>query len=144
MGQPTPPIPLNITSGQIDPMEQLKKELFDLHNQERAKKRLLPYVRNDALDRAAQKHNDWMVSKNRLDHKVSTLGSRIKVEGYKWRDIGENIAKGQRTPTEAMSSWMKSRGHRSSILSKSYKDIGFGVTKDRKGIWWWTTDFGKQ
>ena len=39
---------------------------------------------------------------------------------------GENIARGQLTPSDAMISWMNSPGHRSNILNGDFKSIGIG------------------
>jgi uncharacterized protein YkwD len=67
----------------------------------------------------------------------------MKEQGYNWSWAGENIAMGQRTAEEVMNSWMNSSGHRSNILSSSFKEIGFGVTK-MGNVWWWTVNFGKR
>ena len=41
--------------------------------------------------------------------------------------MGENIAKGQRTPAEVMTGWMNSPGHKANILNCGFKNIGVGV-----------------
>ena len=50
---------------------------------------------------------------------------------------------GQRTPQEVMNSWMNSPGHRSNILSSVYNQIGVGVARDSKGVYYWTQQFIK-
>lgn len=139
LGLPPEPLPVAM----ID-RESIKEKLLELHNQYRAAKGLPPYARMSELDCAAQSHNDYMVKNNRLTHHQPnrSLGTRIKEQDYNWLLAGENIAKGQRTPEEVMDSWMNSSGHRSNILSRDFKDIGFGVTV-AGDTWWWTVDFSK-
>ena len=40
---------------------------------------------------------------------------------------GENIAYGQKSPSEVVNQWMNSTGHRQNILSSSWKSVGIGV-----------------
>jgi len=40
--------------------------------------------------------------------------------------MGENIARGQRTPQAVMTSWMNSEGHRNNILNPDYTEMGIG------------------
>jgi uncharacterized protein YkwD len=136
---PPPPIPVPPES---DPMEVIKRKLLEFHNVERAKRKVAPLVRNEKLDAAAQKHNDWMARNGKLKH--SDVGDHITKEGYKWHSVGENIAMGYDTPERAMNGWMNSSGHRANILASRFKDVGFGVTVDQKGQWWWTADFGTE
>ncbi len=50
---------------------------------------------------------------------------------------GENLARGQRTPEEAMEDWMNSPGHRRNILSNRFDEIGIGISGN-----YWVQDFG--
>jgi uncharacterized protein YkwD len=52
--------------------------------------------------------------------------------------LGENIAKGQLTPTQVMNDWMKSENHRKNILSGAFDEIGIGIFGDL-----WAQEFGK-
>ena len=54
---------------------------------------------------------------------------------------GENIASGYKTPSEVMTAWMNSSGHRANILSKSYKELGIGIYKDGAGRLNWVQLF---
>lgn len=133
---PTPPPSTKV-------VDEVQEHLLSLHNKERIKFNVLPLKYNSLLNKAAQKHNDWMANHGRLTHDEprNNLGSRINNEGYGWSFIGENIAKGQNSAEEVMNSWMHSSGHRANILNKNYKEVGFGVTKIND-VWWWTSDFG--
>ncbi|TSC98643.1 MAG: SCP-like extracellular, partial [Candidatus Peregrinibacteria bacterium Greene1014_49] len=52
--------------------------------------------------------------------------------------LGENIAKGQLTPTQVMDDWMKSENHRRNILNGAFDEIGIGIFSDV-----WVQEFGK-
>jgi uncharacterized protein YkwD len=153
LNHPTPPVPPPLpppmptpTPPPSDIFEQIKRKLLLLHNDIRNSHGLVMFTRKDELDRAAQKHNDYMVAHHNLTHDefLHSLEKRISEEGYRWSTIGENIAEGQNSPAQVMDSWMHSPGHRANILNRSFQDIGFGVTCDSNGIWWWTVDFGRQ
>jgi uncharacterized protein YkwD len=48
----------------------------------------------------------------------------------------ENIARGQDTPAEVMTGWMKSPGHRANILNCELTRLGVGVAQGSGGPWW--------
>lgn len=57
--------------------------------------------------------------------------SHTRPDGTKWSTVsnkanGENIAAGQESPDEVISSWMHSDGHRENILRSRFKSIGIG------------------
>ena len=54
---------------------------------------------------------------------------------------GENIAAGQTSPQQVMTSWMNSSGHRSNILNASYQSIGIGCFY-QDGYLYWVQCFG--
>lgn len=53
----------------------------------------------------------------------------------KWRTAGENIARYQRTPGEAVTDWMESAGHRENILNGDFTHMGAGYSGDSAGGW---------
>jgi uncharacterized protein YkwD len=99
-----------------------------------------PLTLNTMLTNAAQKHTNWMLKNNNLNHNENgkTAGQRITEEGYKWSIYGENIAFGYPTPEKVFAGWLKSSGHKKNIESAAYKDVGFGFAGN-----YWTTDFAK-
>ena len=54
---------------------------------------------------------------------------------------GENIAMGQRTPSEVVSGWMNSPGHRENILNEDFGHLGVGVALDSGGRLYWSQNF---
>ena len=52
--------------------------------------------------------------------------------------MGENVARGYRTPEGVMDAWMSSPGHRGNILDCEYKQMGIGLAQPGN---YWTQDF---
>jgi uncharacterized protein YkwD len=129
-----------------------------LLNHERQDAGLGSLDENDKLQRAAQRHNEKMDGTGCFDHACSgegDLGRRLESVGYlgnglsRWA-YGENIAWGSAdkgSPRAIVDAWMHSPGHRSNILSRTFRDIGVGFSagtpsrgRGSGGIY--TTDFG--
>lgn len=56
--------------------------------------------------------------------------------GAGYMAAGENIAYGQPNPSEVVTSWMNSSGHRANILSDSFTQIGIGCYFDGNYYYW--------
>lgn len=136
-------------------------DVVTLMNQERQNNGNLPPLRLvPQLAQAATNHNALMNqcagqfgTSPCFQHKVTQLNEpdllpRISSTGYPAVDVGENIAWGQRTPTEVVAAWMAStQGHREAILNNGkWPDVGCsyiaGNGTDNTRIFW-TCDFGK-
>ena len=66
----------------------------------------------------------------------STLQDRAETHGLDYRSIAENLhqSRGYDDPVPvAIYDWMKSRGHRKSMLNDEYTHTGVGVAIDRDG-----------
>jgi uncharacterized protein YkwD len=103
-----------------------------LVNSQRAARKLPPLRSSAALSRAAKKHSADMVARRFFDH-VNPDGAdqadRAAAEGYRGQ-VGENLYTGLGTgvsPRQAVRWWMRSPGHRKNILTKGYRDGGFGI-----------------
>jgi uncharacterized protein YkwD len=119
-------------------------EVLRLVNSERAKAGCGALTNDSRLASAAQKHSADMASNNYFSHTSQNgdeMADRIDASGYKWRSIGENIAKGQATPAAVMQAWMNSSGHRANILNCGFRNIGVGLAYDGRSPVW-TQDFG--
>ncbi|MFE3494601.1 sigma-70 family RNA polymerase sigma factor [Streptomyces sp. NPDC059169] len=120
------------------------QQVLGLVNTERSKAGCGPLRSNDKLATAAQRHSDDMAARGFFDHTNpdgSDPGDRITAAGYQWSTYGENIARGQQSPSSVMDSWMNSPGHRANILNCSFKELGVGI-HDGSGGPWWTQAFG--
>jgi len=104
-------------------------------------------VPNKVLAAVALAHSQDMAKARYFDH-VSKDGQtpfdRMKKAGYVFDNAAENIAAGQGSATEVMSSWMHSKGHRANILDCSLTQIGVGVYRDPASPYrvYWTQNFG--
>lgn len=79
------------------------------------------------LESAALQHAKDMSQKNFFDHKGSDgsdAGQRASYAGYKWRNIGENIAQGPTSVAEVIQGWQESPGHCLNIMSADFTEIG--------------------
>lgn len=133
-----------LTIPNLNDIKAQENEVIRLVNVERSKKGLPALKQNWQLSRIARYKSQDMINKNYFSHFSPTYGSpfqMIESFGIKFSSAGENIAMGQKTPTEVMSSWMNSPGHRSNILSTSYSEIGVGLAKDKYGRCYWTQMF---
>jgi uncharacterized protein YkwD len=102
-------------------------EVITLVNNERAKRGLNTLRVNQTLTANAEKWS-MVQAKTRMHH------SRMP-------GVGENVAKGYKTPDQVMDAWMRSRGHRKNILSPNYSEIGVGYALANNSGPAWTQQF---
>ncbi|MDP4145184.1 MAG: CAP domain-containing protein [Bacillota bacterium] len=121
-------------------------EVIRLVNVERSKVGLGPLTSNWQLSRVARYKSQDMINKNYFSHISPTYGSPFAMMenfGLTFSSAGENIAMGQRTAQEVVTSWMNSPGHRANILNASYTQIGVGLARTSTGVPYWTQEFIK-
>lgn len=102
-------------------------QVVDLVNQERAKAGLSALKTDAKLTTVADAKAKDMYNNNYFDHNSPTYGSpfdMMKQFGVTYSYAGENIAMGQQSPTEVMTAWMNSPGHKANILNANFKSIG--------------------
>jgi len=134
----TPSTPDSSTLGTYE------QQVVDLVNKERAAAGLSALKVNTKLASVAEKKAEDMRDNNYFSHTSPTYGSpfdMMKQFGISYTSAGENIAKGQRTPSEVMDGWMNSSGHRANILNSSYTEIGVGYVTDSNGNTYWVQQF---
>ena len=115
-------------------------EVTKLTNQVRARYRLRPLRSSCRLYKVAQNHTVNMVRMKKMSHTGSDgsdVSTRVKRVGYQYSAIAENVAQGQKNPSQVVNAWMKSPGHRKNILSPKYTEIGVGYSNN-----YWTQVFG--
>ncbi|GAA3413248.1 hypothetical protein GCM10020370_68730 [Paenibacillus hodogayensis] len=106
---------------------QFAQQVLELVNQERTKAGLQPLSMDSKLTKVAMAKAQDMYNNNYFDHQSPTYGSPFDMMnkfGVTYNSAGENIAKGQTSPTEVMNQWMNSPGHRANILNTSFTQIG--------------------
>jgi uncharacterized protein YkwD len=106
-----------------------------------------PLVSNAALDAAALAHSSEMAALRYFSHTGkdgSEVGERAGRAGYRWQQIGENIASGMRTPDDAVAGWVASPGHCANLMNPAFTAMGSGYGKSAEtGIVFWTQVFGR-
>jgi uncharacterized protein YkwD len=126
-------------------ISKVERELIELTNKERAKEKLPALEPNALLFKAARGHSAEMAKKGELEHTLDgkNVSDRADAVGYKFADIGENIAvTDNETAVGIMRLWMGSEGHRANLLNKRFVHIGIGVMKNDKGETYYTQVFG--
>lgn len=124
----------------------LEDEVIRLVNNERRKAGVSPLTENSKLSDVARIKSKDFIDNEYFSHNSPVYGSpfdMIKSFKIPFTAAAENIANGQRSAAEVMSSWMSSSGHRANILSSTYNQIGVGVAKDKNGNLFWTQMFIK-
>lgn len=123
----------NIESGSNQSNEsetnKFANEVLQLVNKERSKQGLKSLTLSKELTSIATTKAKDMAVNRYFDHRSPTYGSPFEMLqkfGVSYKSAGENIAAGQKTPTQVMESWMNSSGHRANILNKSYTELGVG------------------
>jgi uncharacterized protein YkwD len=122
---------------------QLRAAVVCLIDRQRTRRGLPALRASRLLDHSAQGWSNYMVAHGLFSHGANFAG-RISGTGFRWSQVGENIAAGYGTPAAVVRAWMASPGHCRNILSPGYADVGTGVDAaglpgGRPGTW--TQDF---
>lgn len=142
-------------------MPVVRTAILCLLNAQRAKHGLRALHANRSLTHAAANYSLAMVHGGFFGHVSpggSTLSSRIDrtryLDGARSWSLGENIAWGtgaDATPTQMVSGWMRSAGHRANILDAQFRDVGVGAAlgapvkvAGASAAATYTTDFGQR
>lgn len=127
------------------------KELLAEVNAARAKPQLCgrqrfaaarPLAWSPALGAAAQGHSEAMAYGNYFAHRDpdgEMPADRARAAGYRGRQIGENIAAGQGSPSKAMAGWLASPGHCANLMNPMFTQVGAAYATDARsdeGIYW--------
>ena len=135
---PPPPRPTPRPAPPARSLATIIDTVFLLTNRERTRASLTPLRRNPELARAAQLQAEQMAAAGKLGHdlpgsRYPTLASRLKLIGYSYRSIGENVAEGYTSGAALMAGWMTSAPHRANILSARYTETGVGMARSKTG-----------
>ncbi len=121
----TPPPPQPAQPGG----ENFAAQVIALVNAQRAAQGLSALTINWTLMANAQAWSQYMASNNVFYHSG--------------QPVAENIAAGYASPSEAVSAWMNSEGHRANILNPSYTQVGAGYAYSANSQYkhYWTIQF---
>ena len=125
-------------------VSSFESEVIDLVNKERSKRGLRRLEKDNNLVKAARdKSSDMFINKyfSHISPKFGKTSNLLDKRGISYGYMGENIAKGHRSPKQVVDAWMKSPGHRANILNPNYRKIGVGLYEDKSGTKYWTQVF---
>lgn len=121
------------------------ESLLEAHNRIRAEEKKPPLTASARLTEAAHGHARDMAEHDTLSHDGSDgsdATARIKRAGYRYREIGENVAVTELGVSEAMRSWIDSPPHRANILG-DFTEMGGAAVRTADGRSYWCVDFGR-
>lgn len=124
------------SSSDID-FEEYKDEVFQLVNEAREAEGLEPFVSHSTAMEFAQ------IRAEEISEKFSHTRPDGSVMTYSHYNFAENIAKGGRTPEDAVNSWLNSSGHRAAIMA-DYSNCGNGMGVgifEKNGTMYWVLEF---
>lgn len=101
-----------------------------------------PLTWSTALGTAAQRHSRAMANDNFFAHRDldgDLPADRAWDAGYRGRQIGENIAAGQGSPSKAMAGWLASPGHCANLMNPVFTQGGAAFAENSRsdnGVYW--------
>jgi uncharacterized protein YkwD len=143
-------------------LNSYEKQVVSLVNKQRAKRGLAKLRVNARLVSASRGHSAEMGEAKYFSHSSASgeLWSRrvirygYKRSGYSYWKAGENIYWGASlysSPVACVNAWMRSKAHRTVILTRKFRDIGVGAVKTCTGyggvdgtVWFFTMDVGRR
>jgi uncharacterized protein YkwD len=99
------------------------------------------------LAQAALEHSRDMAKKDYFSHRApggSLASDRASRAGYRWQQIGENIAAGQGSAEQVVAGWLASPGHCANIMNPGFTEMGaaYATSKGSAAGSYWTQVFG--
>lgn len=86
-----------------------------------------PLQWNPRLANAAADHVRAMADQQFFDHRDPegrTVGHRVSVTGYRWQQVGENLAAGHDTVEDAVRGWLLSTTHCEVMIDATFTEFG--------------------
>lgn len=121
---------LILSTSSASAAEIRRATLLETINERRQEQGLSPLRLNHSLNLAAEDRMSEMTDLGYWGH-VSPEGRQpfvwIRTHGYVYSRAGENLARGFDTAEVLVASWMESEGHRATLLSPDYEDLGLAI-----------------
>ena len=145
-----PPVEQGAKSVSLNGYEQ---KIIDQTNAFRAENKLPPLKPKAQLLIVAQNHARNMARQDRFGdsdkngHVLDGKGleDRIKVSGYPFAEVAENVGYQYNKPDPVaamMQGWKDSSGHRRNMLIPDIDEIGVGAAQGKSGRWYFVQVFG--
>jgi uncharacterized protein YkwD len=116
-------------------------EILRLTNIERQKVGLniLTYI--TSLDEGAKTRSIEIITNFSHTRPDGTRFFTVFGPDFKYRNIGENLASGFRSPEQVVNAWMNSESHRANILNEKFEQLSVAITKGEDGKYRWVQIF---
>jgi uncharacterized protein YkwD len=122
--------------GGITPAELTPAVISNAINGTRKRHHAPALAYSSTLERAARKMASLMAERNQISHTLGgTLRQRVNAVDYHGA-VGENLAVGYDTLEGAIEGWLKSPGHRSTLLSAKFSEFGLAAARGPRGVFW--------
>lgn len=130
----------------VTPLDELEAELLTRLNSLRGRRGLRPLRASAALAAAADSHSRSLANRGLFGHRIPgapPFHRRVRrfyaTRGYRRWTVGENIvaASPGLTAAPAIRMWLATPSHRRNLLSRGWRDVGFGAIRatDAPGVW---------
>jgi len=134
----------------------ISRRVLELANEARAQPRRCgatafaaapPLTGSAVLEHAAAAYAHEMARYGFMDHTGrdgSSPAQRITRSGYRWREVGENLAQGITTPEAAVAGWLHSPDHCANLMDPGFRQMGVAYAvnpHDDAGVYW-ALEFG--
>lgn len=128
-------------------LRALERDVAAAVNEVRRDKGLSILTFDEELAAIAREHSEDMSDRDFFSHfspEGNSPRDRVEQNGLSFRKMGENLqmSRGDREPVKgAIDSWMKSRGHRKTMLTSEFRATGVGVARNAEGAFYFTQLF---
>jgi uncharacterized protein YkwD len=137
-------------------LEPIAARVLQLTNQARAQPRrcgttsfsaTTPLALSPVLAQVALTYARDMAAHDYMDHTGrdgSTPAQRITQAGYRWSEIGENLARGITTPERLVAGWLGSPEHCANLMQPAYREAGVAFADNPRSdaAPYWAMEFG--
>lgn len=101
---------------------------------------LRPLGHDEQLTRAAAVIACDNARRGRMDHvalREGDLATRVRAQGYRFRNAYEALAFGYRAPDRLARAWRQSAYHYPTLMTPSARETGIAVVQTANGTLWW-------
>lgn len=133
----------------IAPVEQqeaqqtIEEEIFNLVNKHRTSKGLPTLKVSNLANKLAKAHNQYMIDQRNISHDGFEQRANTLFMDEKAKNVGENVAAGQKTAKQVMDAWLQSEGHKKN-MEGDFTHIGISAIKNKSGTYYFTQLFYKK
>jgi uncharacterized protein YkwD len=135
---------------------EISRRVLELTNRARARARhcgptlyaaVTPLTLNTTLAKAALSYAQDMALFGYMSHTgrdASTPAQRVTRSGYRWTEMGENLASGVMGADDLVNSWLHSPEHCANLMDPRYREMGvaFAVNRNNDAGVYWAMEFG--